>query len=185
MLSSGPSHLLFNLPGKCFPQIFPWLISHHSGFTSHYLFTKVIPTPLSETACLPSPFVAFRAFIRSQKLGLSYPCTLKCALTPKVRDPAAVTAVAPASSVIRALCTCRKGDCALNLKLLLWNFLLTSLYLHRILEMEGLFQRSTWPSIPWIWDERKKCQMHWPFRWMLKEKLSMMQLLDKDSQKTR
>ena len=105
--------------------------------------------------------------------------------TPKVRDPAAVTAVAPASSVIRALCTCRKGDCALNLKLLLWNFLLTSLYLHRILEMEGLFQRSTWPSIPWIWDEIKKCQMHWPFRWMLKEKLSMMQLLDKDSQKTR
>lgn len=42
--------------------------------------------------------------------------------------------------------------------------------------MEGLFQRSTWPSIPWIWDLKKKCQMHWPFRWMLKEKLSMMQL---------
>lgn len=50
--------------------------------------------------------------------------------------------------------------------------------------MEVLFQRSMWPSIHWIWDERKKCQMHWPFRWILKEKLNTMQLLDKDSQKT-
>ena len=183
MLSSA-SHLLFNLPGKCFPQIFPWLISHHSGFTSHYLFTKVIPTPLSETACLPSPFVAFRAFIRSQKLGLSYPCTLKCAL-PRSGTPLRLLPSLQPLAWYGLCVTCRKGDYALNLKLLLWNILLTSLYLHRILEMEGLFQRSTWPSIPWIWDERKKCQMHWPFRWMLKEKLSMMQLLDKDSQKTR
>ena len=102
---AGPSHLLFNLPRKCCPQIFPWLISHHSGFTSYYLFTKVIPTTLSKTACLPSPFIAFKAFITSQKLCLLYLCPLKCTFH-KISDPCFVYCHFCAAAAAKSLQLC-------------------------------------------------------------------------------
>jgi hypothetical protein len=55
----------------------------------------------------------------------------------------------------------------------------------RNLEMEVLSLKSLCPSFLWIWGNRKKCPMLWPFSWIRKEKLNMTQLLDRDIPKTR
>lgn len=51
---------LFALPGKCFPQIFPFPISHYSGFSSRYFFTKAVPAALLKVASLCGPIIFSR-----------------------------------------------------------------------------------------------------------------------------
>lgn len=58
--SCNRAFTLFALPGKCFPQIFPFLISHYSGFSSRYFFTKAVPTALLKVASLCGPIIFSR-----------------------------------------------------------------------------------------------------------------------------
>lgn len=142
------------------------LFSRHRGFPLCDFFTQAVTHSHSTESLdgpLPGPVQsslcppAKRELHRDAKLSFAYCCP------SDLGDPIAW----------------------MNCRLLLNSLFISSLVIYRILEMEVLSQKSMWPSIPWIWGERKKCRMHWPYRWILKGKSNTTQSLDRGSPKTR